>query len=222
MSEATPVQRLRIVYTVEGPLRYISVLDKGSTWERLLRRAHVPMAYSQGYNPRPKLQLGTALPVGYSSECELLDVFMARRMPLDAFLSAILAERPPGLGVRQVCEVPLRALSVQARLREALYEVQVWSDVSPTSLRQAIEALMACKEATSRRRKGKGMVEYDLRPLILDIRHEGAQNGVHRLFMHLRNGPEGSGRPEEVLEKLGMADVRYRIHRKALILAEEE
>ncbi len=222
MTAERAIQRLRLRYGVEGPMRYISVLEQGAVWERLLRRAGVPLAYSQGFNPRPRIQLGTALPVGYASDGEWIDLFLTDTVAPEALAAAIAPQLPEGLRLVEVHEVPLKAAAVQARVREAWYEVQVWHEAPTEAVRGAIERLLARDEVLRRRHKKGRMAEYDLRPLMLDITHEMADDGVHRLNMRLRAGPEGSGRPEEVLEELGLADARYCIRRRELILAPEE
>jgi radical SAM-linked protein len=224
MSETTVVQRLRVHYAVEGPMCYVSVLEQGRIWERLLRRAGVPLAYTQGYNPRPRLQLGSALPVGYASVCESIDLFLSSTMEPEALAQAIAPQLPMGLSVHAVQEVPLKAAAVQSRVREAWYEVRVWTDDEPESdidIQEAIDALLARTEIPRQRHKKGRMTDYDLRPLVLDIHYHLQHDSCHLLIMRLRAGPQGSGRPEEVLDELGLADRRYRIQRRELILAEE-
>jgi radical SAM-linked protein len=226
MSETTVVQRLRIHYAVGGPMRYVSVLDQGRIWERLLRRADIPLAYTQGYNPRPRLQLGTALPVGYGSDCEFIDLFLSATMAPETLAQAIAPQLPLGLNVHAVQEVPLKAAAVQSRVREARYEVRVWTDEVSASdsgarIKQAIDTLLARVEIPRQRHKKGRLVDYDLRPLILDIRYHLQHDSCHLLIMRLRAGPQGSGRPEEVLAELGLADGCYRIQRRELVLAEE-
>jgi radical SAM-linked protein len=226
MSETTVVQRLRIRYAVEGPMRYVSVLDQGRIWERLLRRADIPLAYTQGYNPRPRLQLGTALPVGYGSDCEFIDLFLSAPMAPEALTNAIISQLPPGLEVHAVQEVPLKAAAIESQVREACYEVRVWTDEASADdagarIQRAIDILLARTEIPRQRHKKGRLADYDLRPLILDIRYHLQHDSCHLLIMRLRAGPQGSGRPEEVLDELGLADGRYRIQRCELVLAEE-
>ena len=74
------VQRLRLTFRKEGPARYISHLDLARTLERALNRAKVPVAYSQGFNTRPKMSMASALPRGYTSSHELADVWLTETM----------------------------------------------------------------------------------------------------------------------------------------------
>ena len=226
MSETTVVQRLRIRYAVEGPLRYVSVLDQARIWERLLRRAGMPLAYTQGYNPRPRLQLGSALPVGYASDCEFIDLFLSADVTPEVLTKAITPQLPMGLTVYEVHQVPLKAAAIQSRVREAWYEVRVWTDEvsahdSGARIQRAIDILLARVEIPRQRHKKGRLADYDLRPLILDIRYHLQHDNCLLLVMRLQAGPHGSGRPEEVLDELGLADGRYRIQRRELVLAEE-
>ena len=75
MSHISPVaQRLRITFGKSGALTYTSSLDVAKIWERVLRRAGLPIMYTQGFNTRPRIQLAMPLPLGITSECEILDI----------------------------------------------------------------------------------------------------------------------------------------------------
>jgi len=211
------VQRLRIKYGVEEPLIYASVLDMGRLWERLLRRARIPVAYTQGFSPHPRLQFASALPVGYSSECELLDVLIAERLDLSDFLVATRSQAPIGLNIIYVEDQPLKAEIPQASMRAAQYRVRLWSPAAPSEIKGAFDGLLA-KPSIIRRRMKKGrMADYDLRPLIEGIRYVSSEGDCHTLDMLLHNSPSGSGRPEEIIAETGLNVTHYAIHRVRLI-----
>ncbi|MCB0240184.1 MAG: TIGR03936 family radical SAM-associated protein, partial [Anaerolineae bacterium] len=73
---AVQAQRLRVTYSHQGPLRYVGHLDVVRTWERALRRAEVPLAYSEGFNPQAKLQFASGLPLGTTGRAEIMDVLL--------------------------------------------------------------------------------------------------------------------------------------------------
>jgi radical SAM-linked protein len=222
MNPADAVQRLRVTFGVDGPLIYASVLDMGRLWERLLRRAAVPLAYSQGFSPHPRMQFAAALPVGYSSECELLDLWLRQYIaPLD-FARAVQRQLPPGLSISEVGETPLKAPAPQSGMREAFYQVRLWVDISPEAIARWLQDLLARPQIIRQRLKKGQMEEYDLRPLIHDARYVHGFQGEHELELRLACGPQGAGRPEEILATLDARVKRYIIHRKSLVWSEGE
>ena len=221
--EHAPLQRLRVTFGISGPLVYASVLDMGRLWERLLRRAGVPLAYTQGYSPHPRLQFASPLPVGYSSECEVVDVWLEGRAALIDVLRAMRPQSPEGLAIREVAEVPLAAPFPQATLRAAEYAVRIETPTSAAEVEAAIARLVAQETLPRRRVRKKGQLqEYDLRPLIRDVRHVGAEGNRYRLWMNLQCGPQGSGRPEEVVDALGVGASHVAVHRTRLSWGERE
>ena len=216
------IQRLRVTYGLEGPLRYASHLDMLGLWERLLRRARVPVAYTQGFNPHPRLQFGSALPVGYSSEGELLDVFLAERMAPLAFARAVRRQTPVGLDLSQVLEVPLKAAALQSVMRAARYRVRVWAQETQSEVEAAMSHLLGQASIVRQRiRKGR-MADYDLRPLIHGLHYASVCGDCHELYMDLACGMGGSGRPEEIIDQMGLTVSHLSIHRCRLTWGDGE
>jgi len=212
------VQRLRVTFAVEGAWSYASVLDLGRAWERLLRRARLPLAYSQGYNPHPRLQFAAALPVGYTSLGEMVDLWLGERMPIQEAAEAMVRQSPPGLRVLQVEEVPLAAPALQALIRAAAYRVWLTTPLPPEAVRAALEHLLAQEHIPRHRRKKDHQADYDLRPLILGLEYCSTSGTTHEIAMLLRCGQAGSGRPEEIIEAAGLA-VEDRIIQRLRLLA---
>ncbi|MCA9981214.1 MAG: TIGR03936 family radical SAM-associated protein, partial [Anaerolineales bacterium] len=102
MSTATYVQRLRVTFSKTGPTRFISHLDIARTWERALNRAKIPVTYSQGFNPRPKMQFATATPLGMTSECELMDVWLDEALDTAVAHEMMMQRMAPGIEVLAV------------------------------------------------------------------------------------------------------------------------
>jgi len=215
-------QRLRVTFGIHGPLIYLSVLDLGRLWIRLLRRARVPVAYTQGFSPHPRLQFAAALPVGYSSECELVDIFLAQELTPAEFLQMTKPQAPLGLTIQHVENVPLKAKSPQANMQKAHYRVLLQSPLSPKEIEAKVQALLSRQSIIRQRRKKGRKVDYDLRPLIYEIRYVKYQGNLHQLHMVLRCGPKGSGRPEEILSALEIPVDYYTICRTRLIWDLEE
>src|SRR5688500_3098841 len=105
--QAPPVQRLRLRYAKRGPLRFTSHRDFARAFERALLRANVPIAYSQGFTPHPKISYASAAPTGVASEAEYVEI--ALREPVDPveLRAALDAALSPGLDVLEVVETPL-------------------------------------------------------------------------------------------------------------------
>lgn len=211
------VQRWRVTFGVSGPLIYTSVLDMGRLWERLLRRAGVPLAYTQGFNPHPRLQFASALPVGYSSECEMVDILLGETMDREALRAAIERHAPPGLTISQVEEVPIKAPAPQSSMSLAHYQVRIWSPATRAEVEAALARILG-QEHVIRRRTRKGETkEYDLRPLIQSLEYQAQEGDSHKLSMILACGSQGAGRPEEIIEEMQIPVSRYTIHRLRLV-----
>lgn len=206
--------RLRVTFSKDGPLTYTSHLDLARAWERSLRRAGVGLAYSSGFNPRPKLQLAAALPLGHTGEAELLDVWLERPMPVEEFSRTLVPVLPDGLIVRQVRQVRLKEPALQTRVVAAEYLVAVECSGSPERIEARIEEVLAATELLQEWR-GK---QYDLRPLIERLWLERAAGGKVVLGMQLAARQGATGRPEAVLEVLGMGNPFARYQRRRLIL----
>jgi len=195
-------------------LAYTSHLDLVRVWERTLRRARLPLAYSGGFNPRPKLQLAAALPLGHTGGAELLDIWLDESLPVENFARALAPVLPDGLLVSQVRQVILKEPSLPAQIVAAEYHVTVeWSE--PAEVVQVrIEQVMAAPELAHERR-GR---QYDLRPLIERLWLERAGEGEVVLGMQLAARAGATARAEAVLEVLGMGEAFAHYHRQRLLL----
>lgn len=205
--------RWRITYTVEGPLRYISHLEQVRVWERAIRRAGLPLAYSGGFTPRPRLQVALPLPLGFASEAEWLDLWLEQPVEPERIVHALTRTLPEGLAIRSIEEIPPGAPSLPSQVVAAGYAVTVETAVPADEIRRRIEELLAAG-TLPRERRGR---PYDLRPLILDLRLEEARAGECVLTMLLSAREGATGRPEEVLDALGLADGFFRVTRRRIL-----
>ena len=217
VSDQTPKQRLRITFAKERSLKYISHLDLSRTWERVFRRAGLPLAYSQGFNPRPRFQIAAALPVGVTGQAELLDAWLLEGLAPTQTLSRLHDTVPEGLRVRDVQEVDLRAPSLQSLMREATYRAVIQSQEPVEAVRTRVQALLDAPTVLRRRQhKGKEQV-YDLGPLIHSLEVKGGDAHERIMTMRLQASPQGAGRPDEVLDALGLSLAPHSIERTNLI-----
>ena len=212
-----PLQRLRIRHTKESALKYSSHLDLMRVWERVFRRAAIPIAYSKGFNPRPKITSAAPLSVGYSSETELLDIHLARRLPALNVVEQLSPQLPEGLRIMSVEEIPLTLPSLQSQMRQAEYQARLVTSSSPEEIQGHIKALFA-EDSISWQRLHKGKIRsYDLRPLIDDLWIAGQWDKGIILGMRLQLNSQATGRPDDVLKALGYQEDTLSIHRTRLI-----
>ncbi len=216
MNQPPDLFRLRVRFAKGEPLKYISHLDLARTWERVFRRAGLPLAYSQGFNPRPRFQIAAALPVGVTGSAELLDLWLTEPLPPAAVLARLRSQLPPGLTIHAVERVDRKAPSLQSRMRAAECRAVVHSDEPPDAIRRRVRALLDAP-TLPRQRQHKGKLKtYDLRPLIQAIAVEPEAAGAVRLTMRLQANPQGAGRPDQVLDLLGLSTAPHTIERTNL------
>ena len=217
MNSGQPVARLRVSFGVYGGLSYVSVIDLGRVWERLLRRARIPVAHTQGYHPHPRMQFASALPVGYSSSCEMVDILLSEDVVIDEALGQMRSQSPAGLRVFGAEPVDVQGPALQGLMRVATYAVSLWSACPSEEVSRAIDGLLACTEIPRTRPKKGAEVTYDMRPLVLDTGYRGRTGNRHDLMVHVQCGPNGAGRPDEIIDELALSVERFTIRRTRLI-----
>ena len=201
--------RIRITFVKQGALRYTGHLDLHKLWERAARRAELPLAYSQGFHPQPKMNMAAALPLGFSSRCEVMDMRLEHDISLSDLPTRLNGTLPSGLQVIGVEQVEERAPALQTQVASAEYEVSLTEAIDRSGLEQRLESVIQSK-SIPRERRGK---MYDLRPLIEELRL--LPDG--QIFMRLAAREGATGRPEEVLDVLDIAFEGTRIERTRLI-----
>ena len=213
------VQRLRVTFARGEEMKYITHLDLMRFWERALRRASIPLAYSEGFSPSPRLALAAPLPVGVTSSGELMDVYLAQRITPQHFIKAVSQQVTPGIARLEVREVGLGLPSLQSQVRWSEYQVDVPTDRSVDEVRRAVADLLASQSIPWQHQREREVRRYDLRPLVQDVLVETLEDGRCTLGMRLRTDSQASGRAEQVAAALGFP-APTRIHRRRLILEE--
>ncbi len=212
------MQRLRIKFCRGEEVKFISHLDLMRLWQRTLNRAGVPLAYSEGFNPHPRMSLAAPLPLGVTSEAELMDIVLARWSSPHSFTSAVSQQLPRGIEISQVYNMPPTTPSLQSQVRHAEYEVEIETEKEPNDVESAIASLLATKELPWQHQRDTGPRHYDLRALINDLWLIDCSNGCCTISMKLRCDSNGSGRPEQVAAALGFENYPKSIHRTKLVL----
>ncbi len=211
MSDQPQPQRLRITFGKQGSQKYVGHLDLAKTWERILRRGSLSLSYSQGFNARPKMQLATALPLGITSECEILDIWLEHPLPVEGLAERLMAVSPPGLPIYRIEEVPVKAPALQTLVESSVYLMTPRDPVDVADLRRRVSELLAQPELMRTRRDKP----YNLRPLIyaLSVNDEGQIRAELSL-----SAEGGTGRPDELIDALGLPENSMSVHRTEIRL----
>lgn len=160
-----PVQRLRLRYAKRGRLRFASHRDFQRAFERALRRAGVPMAYSAGFSPHPKISYANAAPTGTASEAEYLEIGLSAICDPEDLRSRIDAALPPGLDI--VDAVVARTPDFVERLQASLWRIEL-PGLSPGDAQQPLATLLASSEVVVERLTKNGMRSFDVRGALVD------------------------------------------------------
>ena len=209
--------RIRITYEKGEGMRYTGNLDMQMVWERTIRREGLPLAYSQGFHPQPRIQQACPLPLGFLSLDEIVDVWLEMEEPdLECIRTAIQKASPASMIITRINLVDLRSPTLQTRVLSSLYQVTLLEPIPEADLESKISNIQQAV-TLPRERRGK---TYDLRPLIEKLE---VNSSIPQSFMVQLAAREGAtGRPEEVLLVMGMDPFSTRITRMKTILMEVE
>ncbi|MFC7305559.1 TIGR03936 family radical SAM-associated protein [Streptomyces monticola] len=160
------MQRIRLRYTKRGRLRFTSHRDFQRAFERALRRAEVPMAYSAGFTPHPKVSYANAAPTGTGSEAEYLEIALTEHRD-PAKLKDLLDESlPTGLDITDAVEARVSGLA--DRLQASVWELRL-DGVTVEDAAQAAETFLAADSVEVERRTKNGMRSFDARAAVADL-----------------------------------------------------
>lgn len=194
-------------------MRLIGHLDLFKTWERTLRRAKIPIAYSQGFHPNPRMNLASALPLGITSDCELLDFWLETPLDLSVIHENLQKALPSGIQIHSIEEIHSQSPALQTQVVAAEYVVTLLKPIEDLHMR--INHLLSTKNLP-RNRRGKS---YDLRALIEELSLQPCKSDAPpQLFMRLTAREGATGRPDDVLDAIGIPITEVRIKRTQLIL----
>ncbi len=203
----------RIQFAKTEAMRYTGHLDLQRAWERLLRRARVPIAYSAGFHPHPRIQIGAALPLGALGENELVDIETSEVCDPEETAGRLNLSAPPGMRIVRVEALAEGSPGLEKIILAGDYSAVPIEDAWPDDLPRRIEQLIG-NATLPRERRGK---IYDLRPRILSLTLDG-----YILRMRLSLTAEATGRPDEVLAALGAEHVTVDVKRERLVMRETD
>jgi radical SAM-linked protein len=198
------LQKIRFEFQKVGELKFLSHLELMRAFARAMRRAGIPLAFTQGFNPQPRLSLAQALAVGIEGLGELGEVELSRRMEPEEMLDAWNRQLPPELKILRAWEAPLNGPSLSAGVRSAVYQIQLTPNGWDRTVLTAVGTQEACSAFLEQvsipvevTKKGKTVV-LDARPLLQEFT-SAADRGSPAWLMRLRVGPAGSVKPAVVM-----------------------
>ncbi len=212
------MQRLRIKFSRGEEIKFISHLDIVRLWQRAFNRAGIEIAYSTGFSPHPRISLAAPLPLGVTSEAELMDIVITKGVAPQFFVSALNQQLPQGLRVDKVFPISPDLPSLQSQVNQAEYKVDVETAPGPADIQAALDNMLALEHLPWQHMRDTGPHQYDIRLLIADLKLIDWQPPIGSLSMLLQCNSQGSGRPEQVAAALGFAKRPQSIHRTQLIL----
>ena len=191
---------VRVRYSKQGKVRWISHRDVARAFERALRIEQLPLAFTLGFSPRPKVSFGLALSTGYESEAEYLDLELARPIDLESLPARLTAALPVGLEVDAVVALAERAPALQEAVGAVTWHIEVTDDdgqpVPVDTLRELVAGARSAPELeVTQVRKGRASVS-DVRPAIRRL--EVLDVSPATVEMELFTQPRGA-KPSEVI-----------------------
>ncbi|MFN8542660.1 MAG: TIGR03960 family B12-binding radical SAM protein [Candidatus Binatia bacterium] len=196
-----PVQRLRVRYRKVGPARFIGGRELGTVFLRATRRARMPVAFSHGHHPLPRIAFGPALPLGFSSDDEYLDIELLERLEPAQAAARLGAELPDGLDVTAAVEIARDAPSIDRATAAFAYEVDLSALEAPPvpdTVAAAVGRFAAAETFPIRKHSKNGDRTVDARRFVCSLRVAGPD----RLAIELTTGPEGTLKPEVLVGDL--------------------
>lgn len=203
------MKRFRIKYAKRDSLKYTSGLEVQKLWERSLRRAKLPVAYSQGYHPQARLNQAAPLPLGFTSTAEWVDIWFEDACSQDILTGVLPGAMPSGIQILELAEIELSTPTMQNNVISVEYKVTILQPVSPQDLEKKINAIQASDKIMRVRRQK----EYDLRPLIEILSLQNHEDNLPEITMRLSARPGATGRPEEVLLAMDLDPFLSRIEK---------
>jgi len=196
-----PVAKVRIQYAKRGRLRFSSHRDFQRAFERALRRAGVPMAYSAGFRPHPKISYANAAPTGVASEAEYIEIGLAEPRDVDELRVQLDNAMPPGLDI--VDAVLADSGDLVSRLEGSVWEF-VFPDLAGETVQAAVDKLLACDVVEVDRKTKGGVKKFDVRAPIrrVDVSLNPPEAEQCAILTLVAQHGTPSVRPDDVLAAL--------------------
>jgi radical SAM-linked protein len=204
--------RARIFYKKCESLKYTGHLDLHRVWERSIRRSNLALAYSQGFHPQPRIQQACPLPLGFTSDFEIIDLWLTEEYQENTIRKLLTPALQTGLDITEIILVPLSDPALQTLVIASDYYCKFIKEAESNIIGEKINTFLS-NESVMRERRGKS---YDLRLLVRALAYIGLpEPGIE---MRLSALPGATGRPEEVLDELAINLNDVQIKRTNLVL----
>ncbi|SMB80406.1 radical SAM-linked protein [Desulfonispora thiosulfatigenes DSM 11270] len=220
---------VRIKYAITEKGKFISHLEVLRTWERSIRRAKIPLAYSQGFNPHPKLSFASALAVGVTSEDEYVDVELKNSISIEEINKSLEKSLPSAINIIDVKEIDKKSPSLMSIINRAKYNIRVrlLDPLNQADFEQKIDDLFKQEQIIIRRKGKKGMKEKDIKSGIYNISGRIIDNKFLDFNIDVQSGSEDNIRPGDVLNALIEVGISLDmdtllVHRKGLYISNEK
>lgn len=200
---AMVIARMKFIKGEE--VKYISHLDLQRAFQRALRRGEMDIAYSQGFNPHPKISFAMALSVGMTSESEYVDIELNDWYDADELIIKLNDVLPKGLQIKECIISDEKHPSLMSTIRMGLYSIKLYMQNTPNKLeieKRIKEFLMQKEIKVQRTNKRGNLVEKDIRQLIETIIVERVEKNIIYIELKLATGSQNNVKPELVIEKL--------------------
>lgn len=188
--------RMALEFAKKDAAAFISHLDLQRAFSRAIRRSGMPVKFSQGFNPHYLVSFASALALGLPSECECVEIQLAKEVSPDEFLQAMNKALPPGLAAKRAVRLKDDAPKLMAALDEAEYMAEL-KNADLAAVNAALHDIMASESVLVMRNVKGAMKETDIRPMIVSLILDGGM-----LVMRLSAAQEKSLRPDVVLDEL--------------------
>ena len=228
------MDKIRTKFCKTDLMKFISHLDLMRMMERSLRRSNVPLAFTQGFNPHPKIAFATALSIGVSSEGEYMDIEVTEPMDIDIFKTEMNKRLPRGLELLQCSYVDERSKALMAVIDYSAYLVNCKLEeiINRAELDKAMEVFLQQDNIfvskVNKKKKKETIQEIDIRPLIRSIEIVEMKDNDLTFKMIVATGSKGNLKPEIVIDRFAhMMNIPFilnktRIHRLELYILHNE
>lgn len=186
----------RAKFEKKGDLRYISHLDLMRTMSRAIRRALLPIAYSQGFNPQPKISIALPLPLGYTSDGEYMDLELTEDLPPSEIVSRLNAQLPNGLKINQCIPIKDKHISLMSLIRFAFYDI-LFDNIDREKLAKVLEGIINSDVILVKKNTKTGVKEINIRPDIIKVYLKNSM-----LFTLVSAGSQRNLNPDLILNVL--------------------